>query len=400
MNELNQTELDRILKIISEITEKSANDDYIYRGEAREYNMACSGLYRAYVEGEVGNPDVVGSQESILDKIEEYLPEVKKSPPSEILAHLQHFGAKTNLIDFTTNYLIALYFACEKEYGVDGQILILERESEKYEVMEAPETIPRAVSQQSVFVQSPNGFIEACRKVNIPYYLKESIIIYLKKYHSINEGRIYNDIHGFIKSADTATHHLEIHKGKRMKEMWEELRRRASRRGNTSAEQDILNMIEPAAFNKVVYHYTTAMGLERECLEAYIEICKVYALKHDYDSCIEYYNEAIKLYPNNADLYSYRGKIYYYKNDLDRAIEDYNRAIARWAMNAYFYYERCAIFMKQKNWDRVKADIIHLKELFKENTLRKKLAEYAEEEGIKLPGDIRRLLEEANEDAG
>lgn len=79
MNELNQTDLDRILQVIDEIMEKSIDDDYIYRGEARQYCKARSGLYRVYLERKIGNPDIIGSQESILDKIEKYLPEMKKN---------------------------------------------------------------------------------------------------------------------------------------------------------------------------------------------------------------------------------------------------------------------------------------------------------------------------------
>ena len=270
---------------------------------------------------------------------------------------------------------------------------MLKRESEDYEVVEAPKTIGRAASQKSIFVQSPNGFIEPTRKVDVPYYLKKPIITYLKKYHDIAEGHIYNDIHGFIKSADTAAHHLEIHKGEQMKEMWEELRWRVSRGENTPAEQEILDIIEPAAFDKVVYHYETALSLRGKCLEAYVELGKIFALKHDYDSCIKYYDKAIKLYSNNAELYSYRGKVYYYKGDLDRAVKEYNKAIERWALNAYFYYERCAIFMKQGKWERVKADITHLRELFKEDALLKQLAKYAKKEGIKLPEDVKKMLE-------
>ena len=33
-----------------------------------------------------------------------------------ILTELQHYGAKTNLIDFTANYLIALFFACDSNH--------------------------------------------------------------------------------------------------------------------------------------------------------------------------------------------------------------------------------------------------------------------------------------------
>ena len=48
--------------------------------------------------------------------------------------------------------------------------------------------------------------------------------------------------------------------------------------------------------------------------------------------------------------------------------------------------------MKQGKWDRVKVDIIHLTELFKENTLVKELAKYAEDEGIELREDIKKML--------
>ena len=32
---------------------------------------------------------------------------------SEVLAQIQHNGGDTNLIVFTTNYLVALFFACD-----------------------------------------------------------------------------------------------------------------------------------------------------------------------------------------------------------------------------------------------------------------------------------------------
>ncbi len=44
----------------------------------------------------------------------------------EMLAALQHYGAKTRLLDFTFNPLIALWFALEKDDSVDGRVFAVD----------------------------------------------------------------------------------------------------------------------------------------------------------------------------------------------------------------------------------------------------------------------------------
>ena len=46
----------------------------------------------------------------------------------EILTELQHFGGKTNLIDFTEDYLIAIFFACDGSHEREGRVILLKRE--------------------------------------------------------------------------------------------------------------------------------------------------------------------------------------------------------------------------------------------------------------------------------
>ena len=72
-------------------------------------------LYREYVDKiEAEHFDIEIVQKEILDKAKQYTQETDV----EILAEeLQHYGGKTNLIDFTSDYNIALFFACDGSYN-------------------------------------------------------------------------------------------------------------------------------------------------------------------------------------------------------------------------------------------------------------------------------------------
>ena len=100
--------LHKIRDIIDQIEEKSAAGDYIYRGEPQDYGKISSNLYRHYVDIEVDDFDIAVVQEEIVAEAKTYSHQTNDSV--EILAQLQHHGGKTNLIDFTTDYLIALFF--------------------------------------------------------------------------------------------------------------------------------------------------------------------------------------------------------------------------------------------------------------------------------------------------
>ena len=89
-------------------------------------------------------------------------------------------GDKTNLIDFTTDYLVALFFACDGDAGEPGRVILLQRhpesDAETYEVEKPPRTIRRAEAQKSIFVQASKGFVEPDRIVTIPAHLKSCTI--------------------------------------------------------------------------------------------------------------------------------------------------------------------------------------------------------------------------------
>ena len=110
----------------------------------------------------------------------------KQSVIFEILAQLQHYGGKTNLIDFTTDYLIALFFACDGSHHKDSRVILQKRESEDYQSKTPSEAIKRVESQKSVLLRSPKGFINPDVVVIIPKELKLSVLNYLEKYHDIS----------------------------------------------------------------------------------------------------------------------------------------------------------------------------------------------------------------------
>ena len=232
--------------IFNEIKEKSAEGNYIYRGERQSYDDISSALYREYSKhiniNRIGNFDLTYAQKEMLKLTKNHIGEspvgpleyfadvtgVNKLPnrsiiptnmvakvhiaeaieevtEREILTQLQHFGGKTNLIDFTTDYLIALFFACSGDPQDDGRVILLQRTEDIEDMIIHPQNPRhRVIAQKSIFIHPPKGLIEVPEEniVLIPRSLKEDFLKHLGKHHDISTETIYNDIHGFILYQD------------------------------------------------------------------------------------------------------------------------------------------------------------------------------------------------------
>ena len=226
--------------IISEIEQKSQAGGYIYRGERKNYPKVSSKLYREF-DLEDDGFDIELVQKEILNSAKKHIgqlpqdfipgkeiytssahsiffPEayINEKIDFEILTELQHYGGKTNLIDFTTDYYIALFFACNGLFNEDGRIILQKTENMK-DLIDYPQ-IPRhrVIAQKSVFVRPSKGFIEINDDhiIAIPANLKQILLEHLRKYHSISTETIYNDLHGFIRNQDNhESAYLEFYKG-------------------------------------------------------------------------------------------------------------------------------------------------------------------------------------------
>ena len=202
-----ETELNRILEIIGRIAETTTDGDFIYRGEPQHYEKVSSSLWRE-CQKEIGTEefDIEAIQARMLELAKGYTHEEDNF---EILTELQHYGGHTNLIDFTTDNHIALFFACAGSLGKPGRIILLGRSEEinkKYQIKEPRNPQNRTIAQKSVFVRPPNGYLapKQYNVIDIPGLLKEPILDHLQKQHGISTRSVYNDLHGFIR--DQSSH--------------------------------------------------------------------------------------------------------------------------------------------------------------------------------------------------
>ena len=417
----------KIRKVIDDIVEKSTDGDYIYRGESAFHPKVCSGLYRAYAALELRDFDVPAvtnsamlvneSQKLIAKGAKRYLPEMDKDEDFQVLATLQHYGGKTNLIDFTEDFLVALFFACEGEDHRDGRIILLKLENtstdNSYEVGEPPRTIHRAEAQKSVLVRAPKGFLDTnqYKEIRIDNSLKQAMLTYLENYHGISPKRIYSDVHGFIRSQDIylppyqafANGKSHEERGDQMGEELERLekRQKTPRLSEPPPAQKTIDSLKKqiqAAYAKALEHYAEASKQDADFWDAYISRGAVHEKKGEHDKAINVYTQAIERKPNDkktlAAIYMDRGKVREGSGDLKGAIQDFTTAVDLTPEDPMLYFERAIIRLRRQEWAEARADLeaarnqgANFKGLFNQE-----IRNFEERYGVVLPKDIAEML--------
>ncbi len=341
-----QTDLDRVLEKINEIAKASADGDYIYRGETSHHQdppdcgKVSSSLYREYRDIEAEYFDIAFVQEEILREAREYASH--KMDDFELTATLQHHGDKTNLIDFTTDYLVALFFACDGKPEKPGRVILLQRQSKAYKVEKPPKAIRRAEIQKSIFVQAPKGFVQPDKVVSIPADLKSALLDHLRKHHDISTKTIYNDLQGFIEKRGLhKSAYTEFYKGLT-----------CQNRGKSAKPQ----AEKQKWYDDAITHYTEAIRLNPDLIAAYNNRGNAYGEKSDFDAAIQDYNKAIDLNPELAEAYTNRGNAYDEKSDFDAAIQDYNKAIDLNPELAEAYTNRGNAYHEKGDFDKAIQD--------------------------------------------
>ena len=292
--------LEDVLDKMGELARKSADGDYLYRGEPECFPQVSSGLYRKYTDIDAEQFDITVVQNEILQEAKRFIRQ--EISDDELLAQLQHFGYGTNLIDFTTDYHIALFFACDGQPEKAGRVVLLNKS--RYILVEPKIPEGRVIAQKSIFVQPSKGFVVQDDTVVIPGELKGPILDYLRKSHGVTTASIYNDLHGFIK-------HRRVHESA----------------------------------------YTAFYaGL-------------AYQNKKQFVEAVEHYSRSIMLNPNASVPYNNRGVAFMRIGKHDHAIRDYEKAIELNPNDPDHYYNRAEIWLRLKDWGNVRSDLSHAQNL-------------------------------------
>ena len=296
-------DLDAVLGKIQEIVKASEVGEYIFRGERECYDKTCSSLYRHFERDiDAEKFKFGGIQDEMLKEAKAF---VKTDTDFEILTQLQHYGGKTNFIDFTTDFLIALYFACDGSHDEDGRIVLLEKSKaiqNDYKLTEPQIPQNRVLSQKSIFVTYCKGFIEPNRIIKIPRVLKQRMLYYLRKHHRISTQTIYNDLDGYIKYE---TIHQPAYAA-----FW----------------NGVFCHVN-GQFDNAIEHYGAALALNSDFAAAYSHRGAAYNEKNERDLAIKDFTKAIEVSADYAFAHHNRGLAYYHENKCKLAIKDFDKAI-------------------------------------------------------------------------
>ncbi len=313
--------LNGLSKIIQEIVEKSAGGNYIYRGEPECYDRISSTLYRRYSKVLDSEPPTLEDiQNSRLKRARDYIHEQEKED-FEILTELQHYGSETNLIDFTTDAHIALYFACYGSHDENGRIISLENSQEmieKYRIKKPRHPQNRVTAQKSIFVQPSEGFIDYNDVITIciPKDLKQWILIHLRKFQDISTQTIYNDLHGYIRQSVLSSSREAV-----FPLVLAEWAMEQTPAESLSAEE------RQNQLQEIIKAYTTRIQYSPYEATLYVQQGLSYIQTREFDHAIEALSKAILLKSNYAYAYTNRGMVYGIQREYDRAIKDCNKVL-------------------------------------------------------------------------
>ena len=380
-----QTQLNRILEKISKVEKMSAAGNYIFRGEAQLYPKVSSNLYRELEKVELLYLGVEVIQKDELTYAKRYR-YTQKTDDFEILTEIQHFGGKTNLLDFTTYYPIALFFACDSFPFKDGRIILLDKTGAMKDFIRKPwnsDLKSRVSVQKSIFIRPPDGVIEPDEEIIIPKDLKQPMLKYLQKEFNISPETIYPDFYGFVSSQETRwSIYEEYGKGITCLGKGNEVDNPEEKDENYQmAATYFTNVIQlmpeySGAYNgrsnayremghldKAISDADEALRLYPEHFPSYYARGLAYLSKNDFDKAIVDFRKGLTLNPQYAQGYQILGNVYLFKSDFERAIENYDMSLKRDPDDAMTYYYRGFAWLHLKKWDNAKADFIDAKSM-------------------------------------
>ena len=350
-------ELERIHALMVEVVRKSSRrqGSCLYRGEPECYPIVSSGLYRECPDCEEEVFDIDRLEREIVERARQY---TTLDGNDEILAEIQHFGGATNLLDFTDDYLIALFFASVERDGKDGRVVLHWPNPEA--VIRPKHPNNRVIFQKSVFVRPRRGFFvpdTSEETVVVPGGLKGSILTFLERFHGISERSVYNDIHGYIR-------HQDPRRSRYATELRETLAK--SRRDPSfdlgcylSAKLDEIKLVR-------MRHYSHQKGMDYADGSRSVFAIRTAGetgpalLELDPEEVVDLLTHYMNEKDGSGqlkDAHCWRGAARLFQGSTDGAVRDFEKALELDAELAGAYHGRASVYRQRGDVDRAMEDL-------------------------------------------
>ena len=397
------------IETLSEFIEWASqfNDEkYLFRGVSKDCYKIEASAYRRLTINKTAAQLLKVNQELIKDARGRGHDQKNGQRLSdlELLAELQHFGAATCLIDFSSNALVALWFACQqssKGKQKNGKVFavrdviglkkvtpdLIEKNIDHFFKLDELSKYPlyqwepklqnnRIIAQHSVFVFGGDQ-IEAEAECVIMQSGKQEILKSLDQVSDITEASMYPDFDGFARLHAHNKPYIEPDARGHLRRGIEEHQRNhldsAINYYSTviGLDPEDTSVVAQAYYNRGVAYgqrddyecaiadYTHAIQLKLDFVEAYNNRGIAYEQSDDYERAIADYTHAIQLNPNYADVYYNRGIAYEQSDDYERAIADYTQTIQLNPNYANAYYNRGIAYGQSDDYERAIADYTH-----------------------------------------
>lgn len=219
-----QIDKEPILEFIDDIRKRFCGSDgdsgaLIFRGEADCYPSVRSSLRRKldgkFSEAGIDADCIFSSPSSHRLIAQEAAPYfgggLVTGGEFEALAVLQHYGAPTGLIDFSGDWRVALYFACQEYMDKCGRIIFFSPDEAKaryglavrrptaHQHDTSGRTVGREIEQESVLVSAELGEFKPlpCHIHRVPRAYKPHMLAWLRS-QGISRESVYRDVHGYV----------------------------------------------------------------------------------------------------------------------------------------------------------------------------------------------------------
>ncbi len=351
-----------VAKYLNELT---SGGGFVYRGQSDESWGLTSTYYRRFNLNKSGDKQQQPTQQQFQDYHTTLIKDAKsyhyhkeELSDLELLLELQHYGAATGLVDFSRDFLIALWFACNSKQDNDGSVFVLNSSNiDKFTRPKSDESIfsecdklqfinsnfksnNRIFAQKGVFVFS-NQTIDNTEPIPILKKDKKPILQELSDRFSINEKSLFQDIYGFSMVNDVnhpiyeKTTEEYILEGNQyyQKYKFEKAIEAYEKAIEIDLDSDIacynigLAYAKLSKFEKAIEAYEKAIEIKPDKYETYYGIGFAYAKLSKFEKAIEAYEKAIEIKPDSHEAYYNMGVAYFRLGKYQKEIEAYKKAI-------------------------------------------------------------------------